>query len=115
MPTTENMPPFDKITLNANNTHGKYMALNLVPNQKLTIVSLFSWHQTYSTDRIIGSIRSYYKHKVNEKVKKKKNKKYVGTYLKVSNASGNDATQPIEDQQETVIAGRPFEMIRFQT
>lgn len=54
---------------------------------------------------------------MNEKVKKKKNnnKNYVGTYLKVSNASGNDATQPIEDQQETVIAGRPFEMIRFQT
>lgn len=58
MPTSENVLLFDRIKLNPSNTHGKYMALNRVPNQKLTITSLFSWHQMYSTDRINGSINS---------------------------------------------------------
>jgi len=34
------------IKLNPSKTQGRYIALNWVPNQKLTIVSLFSWHQT---------------------------------------------------------------------
>lgn len=59
MPINEYVLPLDKTKLNANKTHGKYMALKRVPNQKLTIASLFSWHQMYSTDRIIGSINSY--------------------------------------------------------
>lgn len=59
MPTNENVLPLDKIKLNASSTHGKYIALNRVPNQKLTMTSLFNWHQMYSTDKIIGSIRSY--------------------------------------------------------
>lgn len=59
MPTNEYVLPLDKIKLNANKTHGKYIALNLVPNQKLTITSLFSWHQIYNTDKINGSIKSW--------------------------------------------------------
>lgn len=42
MPTSEYVLPFDKIKLNANKTHGKYIALKRVPNQKFTITSLFS-------------------------------------------------------------------------
>ena len=42
--------------LNANRTQGKYMALNCVPNQNVTMVSLLSWHQTYIMDITIGSI-----------------------------------------------------------
>lgn len=47
------------IKLNPSKTHGRYIALNWVPNQKFTIVSLFNWHQTYSTLSTIGSIRYY--------------------------------------------------------
>lgn len=36
-----NYPP-EIMKLKANNTQGKYMALNRVPNQKFTIVSLFN-------------------------------------------------------------------------
>ena len=32
--------------------------LNWVPNQKVTTVSLFSWHHTYTADMIRGSISS---------------------------------------------------------
>lgn len=42
MPTSENVLPLDRIKLKPNKTHGKYIALNRVPNQKLTITSLFS-------------------------------------------------------------------------
>ena len=35
-----------------------YCTLNWVPNQKVTTVSLFSWHHTYSADMIRGSISS---------------------------------------------------------
>ena len=46
------------MNFNPNSTHGRYMALNCVPNQKLTIVSLLIWHQTYRIDMTIGSIRT---------------------------------------------------------
>lgn len=46
------------IKLNPNNTHGKYIALKRVPNQKVTITSLFNWHHTYNTLKTIGSIRT---------------------------------------------------------
>lgn len=59
MPTSEYVLPLERIKLNASRTHGKYIALNRVPNQKLTITSLFNWHQMYSTDKIIGSIRNW--------------------------------------------------------
>ena len=39
-------------------THGRYMALNCVPNQKVTMVSLLIWHQTYRMDITMGSIRT---------------------------------------------------------
>lgn len=42
MPTNENVLPLDKIKLNPSSTHGKYIALNRVPNQKLTMTSLFN-------------------------------------------------------------------------
>ena len=45
------------IMLKPNRTHGRYMALNWVPNQKLTMVSLFNWHHTYRMDITMGSIR----------------------------------------------------------
>ena len=51
------------ITLKPSKTQGRYIALNWVPNQKLTIVSLFNWHQTYRTLRTIGSIK-YCKDKI---------------------------------------------------
>ena len=38
-------PPPIKI-LNPKRTHGRYRALNWVPNQKVTITSLFKLHQT---------------------------------------------------------------------
>lgn len=56
MPISENISPLDKIKLKASNTHGRYIALKRVPNQNVTITSLFIWHQTYSTDKTIGSI-----------------------------------------------------------
>ena len=46
------------MNFNPNSTHGRYMALNCVPNQKLTIVSLLIWHQTYRIDMTMGSIRT---------------------------------------------------------
>lgn len=58
MPTSEKVLPLDRMRLKPRRIHGKYIALNLVPNQKLTMTSLFSWHHTYSTDKIIGSISS---------------------------------------------------------
>jgi hypothetical protein len=36
-----------------------FLTLNRVPNQNDTIVSLFSWHQTYKTLNIMGSIKSW--------------------------------------------------------
>ena len=35
------------------------LTLNRVPNQKVTTVSLFSWHHTYSADMIRGTISSW--------------------------------------------------------
>lgn len=58
MPTNEYVLPLDKIKLNPNKTHGKYIALNRVPNQKFTMTSLLSWHQMYKTLKINGSIKS---------------------------------------------------------
>ena len=46
------------MNFNPNSTHGRYIALNCVPNQKLTIVSLLIWHQTYRIDITMGSIRT---------------------------------------------------------
>ena len=51
MPMSSMTPPPAMIMLKAKRTHGRYIALNWVPNQKLTITSLFSWHHTYSTLR----------------------------------------------------------------
>ena len=48
----------DMIQLKSMITHGMYIALNCIPNQKDIIVSLFSWHQTYMTLRIMASIRT---------------------------------------------------------
>ena len=48
----------DMMNFNPNSTHGRYMALNCVPNQKVTIVSLLIWHQTYRMDITMGSIRT---------------------------------------------------------
>lgn len=45
IPDNKTYPPLI-IKLNNNNIQGKYIALKLVPNQKLTITSLFNWHQT---------------------------------------------------------------------
>ncbi len=42
MPISSMTPPPAMIMLKAKRTHGRYMALNWVPNQKLTITSLFS-------------------------------------------------------------------------
>lgn len=50
--------PPDVIMVNPKKTHGKYMALNLVPNQKVTITSLLSWHHTYITAATMGSMRN---------------------------------------------------------
>ncbi len=57
MPMSSMMPPPAMIMLNAKRTHGRYMALNWVPNQNCTITSLLSWHQTYSIERTKGSMR----------------------------------------------------------
>ena len=46
------------MNFNPNSTHGRYIALNCVPNQKLTMVSLFIWHHTYRMDITMGSIRT---------------------------------------------------------
>ena len=58
MPMSSITPPFAMIRLNANSTHGRYIALNWVPNQKVTMVSLFNWHQMYKTARTKGSIKT---------------------------------------------------------
>lgn len=63
--------PPEIISLKANRTHGRYMALNCEPNQKLTMTSLFNWHHTYKTLNTIGSISSY---KNKTKIIKNKNK-----------------------------------------
>ena len=46
------------MNFNPNSTQGRYIALNCVPNQKVTIVSLLIWHQTYRMDITMGSIRT---------------------------------------------------------
>ena len=46
------------MNFNPKSTQGRYMALNCVPNQKVTIVSLLIWHQTYRMDITMGSIRT---------------------------------------------------------
>lgn len=43
----------------AASAQGRYMALNLVPNQKLTMTSLFSWHQIYVMASTSMSMRKY--------------------------------------------------------
>lgn len=57
MPMRSSIPPPRMIKLNANNTQGRYMALKLVPNQKLTTTSLFNWHQIYKTVITAQSIK----------------------------------------------------------
>jgi len=57
MPLTINFTHPPAITrLKQSNTHGRYMALNCVPNQNVTIVSWLNWHHTYSTAITIGSM-----------------------------------------------------------
>ena len=58
MPISSMTPPPEMITLKAKRTQGRYIALNCDPNQKLTMTSLFNWHQMYKTASTRGSMRN---------------------------------------------------------
>lgn len=115
MPTNENVLPLDKIKLNPNSTHGKYIALNRVPNQKLTMTSLFNWHQMYSTDKIIGSISSCNDTSTQLVDSKLTLTFTLSTYRQIKEDANYQTAQPIEDQQEEIVAGTRLEMIGLQT
>lgn len=83
--------------LNAKNTQGKYIALNVVPNQKVTIVSLFNWHHTYKILKTIQSISNWKDYRIN---------KYLVCNVKTTSketanllCTGNSIVKAIKEQQ----------------